>query len=175
MEKATKVKLVEEIQDKFKRASATFVADYKGIQAMQMDELRKNLRSASIDFKIVRNTLAKRAIKGTSFEPMSEHLKGSTAIAFSYKDAALAAKTLTQFAKDQPKLKIRMGTLGNKVIGANEIKGLAELPPREVLLSMLLGTMKNPMTGLAMVLSGVPRKLLYALNAVKDQKAGAAA
>lgn len=175
MEKADKVKAVEELKDKFARANATFIAEYKGIKALQMDELRKALRGASIDFRVVRNTLARRAIAGTELEPLSGSLKGSTAIAFSFKDAALAAKTLVQFSKDQPNLKLKLGTLGKKQIGLNEIKGLAELPPREVLLAKMLGSMKSPSTGFVMVLSGVPRKLLYALNAIKDKKAGAAA
>jgi large subunit ribosomal protein L10 len=171
LDKSAKVKVVEEIQDRFRRANATFIADYKGLKALEMDELRKALRAASIDFKIVRNTLAKRAIKGTELEPISKDLKGSTAIAFSYKDAAFAAKTLVQFSKDMPNLKLRSGALGTKAIGLEGIKGLAELPPREVLLGRLFGSMKSPTTGLVMVLSGVPRKFLYALNAIKDQKA----
>lgn len=174
MDKSAKVKVVEEIQEKFKKANATFITDYKGIKALEMDEIRKALRDASIDFKIVRNTLAKRAIKGTELESISGDLKGSTAIAFSYKDAAAAAKALVQFTKDKPNLKLRAGTLGKKAISLEGIKGLAELPPREVLLGRLLGSMKSPTTGLVMVLSGVPRKFLYALNAIKDQKAAAA-
>ena len=88
--------------------------------------------------------------------------------------AAAAAKALVQFAKDQPKFKLKAGSLGARQIGIAEIKGLAELPPREVLLGSLLGSMKAPSTGLVMVLSGVPRKFLYALNAIKDAKAKAA-
>lgn len=174
MDKSAKVKVVEDLQDKFKKAGATFIADYKGLKALEMDEIRKALRDASIDFKIVRNTLARRAIKGTELEAISGNLKESTAIAFSYKDAAAAAKTLVQFSKDKPNLKLRVGTLGAKVISLAEIQGLAELPPRDVLLGRLLGSMKSPTTGLVMVLSGVPRKFLYALNAIKDQKAATA-
>lgn len=174
MEKSQKVNLVEEVQDKFKRANATFIAEYQGIKAQDMNEFRANLRNCSMDFKVVRNTLARRAVKGTPIESLASELKGPTAIAFSYSDAALAAKTLVQFAKDQPKLKLRIGTLGNKVISVAEIKGLAELPSREVLLARMLGSMKAPMTGIAGVLAGVPRKFLYLLNAVKDQKAAAA-
>lgn len=174
MEKSKKASLVEEVQGKFSRANATFIAEYKGIKAQDMNEFRASLRKASMDFKVVRNTLARRAVAGTAIESVAEQLKGATAIAFSYGDAAQAAKTLVQFAKDQPKLVLKLGTLGDKVITAAEIKGLAELPSREVLLAKMLGSMKAPMTGIAGVLAGVPRKLLYALNAVKDQKAAAA-
>lgn len=174
MDKSAKVRVVEELQQNFTKANATFVADYKGLKALEMDEIRKALRDASIDFKVVRNTLARRAIKGTELETISGNMKESTAIAFSYKDAAAAAKTLVQFSKEKPNLKLRVGTLGAKVISLAEIQGLAELPPKDVLLGKLLGSMKSPTTGLVMVLSGVPRKLLYALNAIKDQKAATA-
>jgi len=174
LEKSTKVSLVEEVQDKFKRANATFIAEYQGIKAQDMNEFRASLRKFSMDFKVVRNTLAGRAVKGTPIESLAAELKGPTAIAFSYGDAAAAAKALVQFSKDQPKLKLKIGTLGARIISVQEIKGLAELPSREVLLAMMLGSMKAPMTGIAGVLAGVPRKFLYALNAVKDQKAAAA-
>ncbi len=164
-----KEKLVADVQDKFTRAKATFIAEYKGIKAVEMNEFRKTLRDASVDLKIVRNTLARLAIKGTPVEHISEHLTGPTAIAFSYKDPAQAAKALTQFVKDTPNLKIKMGTLGAKVISIAEIKGLAELPSREVLLSKFLGSLKSPASGLVRVLSGVPRKLVYVLSAIQKQ------
>ena len=174
MDRTDKAKVVEEVQESFKKANATFIAEYQGIKAQDMNEFRANLRNASMDFKVVRNTLARRAVKGTPIESLASELKGPTAIAFSYSDAALAAKTLVQFAKEQPKLKLRIGTLGNRVISVQEIKGLAELPSRDVLLARMLGSMKAPMTGIAGVLAGVPRKFLYALNAVKDAKAAQA-
>ena len=175
MKKDAKVKLIGELQDKFARAGATFIAEYKGIKAVEMNELRKAMRAASVDFKIVRNTLARRAVKGAGLETVSGHLKGSTAVAFSYKDAARAAKLLVQFAKDQPNLKIRMGTLGAQIIGLAEIKGLAELPSREVLLAKLIGSMKSPSSGLVCVLAGVTKKFVCVLNAIREQKASAVA
>jgi large subunit ribosomal protein L10 len=174
LEKSTKASLIEEVQDKFKRANATFIAEYQGIKAQDMNEFRASLRKSSMDFKVVRNTLARRAVQGTPVESLAAELKGPTAIAFSYNDAAQAAKTLVQFAKDQPKLKLKVGTLGNKVITVQEIKGLAELPSKDVLLAKMLGSMKAPMTGIVGVLAGVPRKFLFALNAIKDQKAASA-
>ncbi|MEK7772887.1 MAG: 50S ribosomal protein L10 [Deltaproteobacteria bacterium] len=174
MNKPEKAELVERIQRNFKKADATFIAEYQGIKAVEMNDFRKSMKGASVDFVVVRNTLARLAVKGTGLEPVSGELKGPTAIAFSYKDAAAAAKALTQFAKTQPRLKLRVGTLGTKVISLDEIKYLAELPPREVLLGRLLGSMKSPATGFVMVLGGVPRKLLYALNAIKDGKAAQA-
>lgn len=168
---AVKEKLVAELQGKFSRAGAAFIAEYQGMKAVDMSEIRKLLRDASIEFKIVRNTLARRAIKGLPAEVISKDLKGPVALIFSYKDAALAAKKLTEFAKEKPTLKIMLGALGGKVISLSDIKGLAELPSREVLIARLLGSMQSPATGLVIVLGGVQRKFLYALNAIKDKKA----
>jgi large subunit ribosomal protein L10 len=175
LKKTEKVKLVADLKDKFSRANATFLAEYQGIKANNMDGIRKGMREGDVEFKVVRNTLARRAIQGTSFESVSESLKGPTALIFSYRDAAAAAKAVSQYSKEYPKLKLILGVLGNKVIGVDEIKGLAELPPRDVLLGKLLGSLNSPATGFAMVLSGVPRKLLYALNAIKDAKGAAQA
>lgn len=175
LEKSLKVKVVEDLQEKLGRANATFVAEYQGIKAVDMTAMRKALKEASIDFTVVRNTLSRRVFKGTAIESVCASLKGPSAIAFSYKDAAAAAKALTQFAKDQPKLKIKAGTLGTKILTLAEIQGLATLPSRDVLVAQLLATMNGPITGFARVLNGVPTKLLYALNAIKDQKEAAGA
>lgn len=174
MDRTEKTRIIEEVQESFKKANATFIAEYQGIKALEMNEFRKALRDASMEFRVIRNTLARRAVQGTPVEGMAADLKGPTAIAFSYKDAAEAAKALVDFAKTQPKLKLKTGTLGTRVLSVEDIKGLSELPSREVLLGMMLGAMKSPVTGIAVVLSAVPKKLLYALNAVKEKKAAEA-
>ncbi|MBI5970417.1 MAG: 50S ribosomal protein L10 [Deltaproteobacteria bacterium] len=174
MNKSEKAKFVADISEKFKKADATFVAECEGIEAVEMNAMRKAFRDASVELRVVRNTLAKRAVSGSRYEHLAGKFTGSTAIAFSYKDAAAAAKVAVQFAKDQPKFKIKAGSLGDKQIGIAEIKGLAELPPRGALLGKFLGSMKAPTTGLVMVLGGVPRKFLYALVAIKDVKSKAA-
>lgn len=171
LNRTDKSKLVDEIRDRFARSDAAFLAEYKGLKAVTMNELRRDLKDSSIEFKIVRNTLARRAVEGTAAEHLTEHLKGPVALVFSYSDAAVAAKKLTQFAKDQPSLKLLLGNLGDRPIGLDDIKGLAELPGREVLIGKMLGSMKSPVTGLVGVLSGLPRKLVYALNAIREQKA----
>lgn len=171
LDRKAKELTVETVRAKFAKANATFIAEYQGIKAVEMNEIRKAFRDSSVEMKILRNTLAKRAITGSDAEALAGNINGPVAIVFSYKDAAAAAKKLTEFAKEKPKLKIRAGSLGKKVISISEITALAELPPREVLLAKLLGSMKSPVTGLVCVLSGVQKKFLYALNAVKDAKA----
>ena len=173
MEKSVKKKVVKDLQDKFGEARAAFIADYRGITANDMAEFRRSLRDNSNEFKVVRNTLAKRALDGTPAEPLTEHFVGTTAIVFSYSDAVSAAKTLTDFSKEKP-FKLKGALLGEKVLSLDEVKALADLPSREELLAKMVGSMNSPLTGLVGVLSGVPRKLVYALNAVKAQKEGAA-
>jgi len=175
VKKTDKESLVDKLSENFKRSNATFVTDYKGMKAIDMDEIRKSLRESSVELKIVRNTLARRAVDGTAFEHLKPKFVGPSAIAFSYKDAAAAAKLLVQFSKDKPNLKIIGGALGAKAMGLEDIKGLADLPPRDVLLAKMLGSMKSPATGIVTVFAGIPKKLLYALNAIKDAKASSAA
>ncbi len=171
MNKTEKRELVDAIRQKFEKADATFLTEYRGIKADAMNDFRKDLRDASVEFKVVRNTLARRAISGTEVEHLSEYFNGHVALVFSYKDAAFAAKKLTEFAKENQGLKFIAGSLGAKPIGADEIKGLAELPTKEVLLGRLLGSMSSPVSGFVRVLSGLPRNLVYALNAIKEAKA----
>lgn len=171
MNRTEKRELVDAIREKFEKADATFLTEYRGIKAAAMNDFRKDLRDASVEFKVVRNTLARRAVSGTDVEHLSEYFNGHVALVFSYKDAALAAKKLTDFAKDHPGLKFMVGSLGAKLIGADEMKGLAGLPSKEVLLGRLLGSMSSPVSGFVRVLSGLPRNLVYALNAIKEAKA----
>jgi len=162
--------LVEQFREKVGRADAAFLADYRGIESNSMNELRKGLRGADVEFIIMKNTLARIALKDTPCEPLSAELKGTMAIALSFRDAAAAAKQLTVFAKDEPNLDLKMAVLGGKVIDLDGIKALAELPSREELLARLLGCMNNVPGSFVGVLAAVPRQFLYALNAIKDAK-----
>ncbi|MBI3752969.1 MAG: 50S ribosomal protein L10 [Deltaproteobacteria bacterium] len=170
MQREEKNKLVSELNEKFKRARAAFIADYRGLKVGDITTLRKSLREVSVDLKIVKNTLAKIAIKDAPIAPLSEYFEGTTAVALSYTDPAAAAKILTQFSKDEPHLKLKAGILGERIIGLNEIKALSELPSREILLGKLLGTFKAAPANLAGVLSGMPRKFVYTLAAIKAKK-----
>lgn len=165
-----KKQLISELQDKFKKAKAAFVADYKGLKVEQMTTLRKSLRDASVELKVVKNTLARIAIKDAGAEPLKDYFEGTTAVAMSYADPVAAAKILTQFAKDEPKLQIKVGLLGGKIMNLNEIKVLSELPPREALLGKFVGVLNAAPTGLVGVLSGVPRQLVYTLAAIQAKK-----
>ena len=170
MNKTQKVELVAELKDKFERAGATFLFDYNGITVEKVTDLRNKLRESSVDFKVVRNTLARRAVEEAGVDVLKEHFAGPIAVAFSYSDAAAAAKLLTEFAKDEPSLEFKLATLGNTLLGLDEVESLAKLPSREVLLSRLVGVLNNVPGGLVGVLSGVPRKFVYTLKAIENSK-----
>lgn len=168
-----KEKLVKDFNDKFSRAEAAFVADYKGVKVEDMTAFRGSLKAAGGELKVLRNTLARLAVKGTSYEALTEHLKGSVAIALGYGDVAAAAKAVTAFAKENDAFELKAGSLGDKSLSLDEIKSLAELPSREELLAKLLGGLSNIPGGLVGVLSAVPRKFVGTLDAIKNAKEAA--
>lgn len=171
MNREVKSAQIEEYNEKFSKAGAVFITGYSGIEVPGMTELRKSLRESDVELRILRNTLAKRAVKGTPYESLAEHFKGPIAVALSYGDAAAAAKALTEFAKEEPKFEIITGALGEKSLTVDEIKALADLPSRDELIAKLLGVMKNIPGSLVGVLSGVPRKFVYVLRAIEQSKA----
>ncbi len=168
--RAEKEALVSDAKDKFEKAEAVFLTDFQGIESENMTALRSKLREADVEYKILRNTYARLAVKGTGSEGLTEHLKGTNAIAFSYGDVSKAAKELTAFAKEDSNLKIKVGVLSGKVIDINEIKALSDLPSREELLATVAGMLNNVATSAVSVISAVPRKVVTGVQALHDQK-----
>jgi len=148
----------------------TILADYKGLSVESLTDLRGKLRERDSSFKVVKNRLAKIAVKDLPIEELSEHFIGTTAVAVSESDPAGPAKILTDFAKDHEQLKIKAGFLRGKSIDMNSIKELANLPSRDELIAKMLGSLQAPATNLVSVLSQVPRQLVTVLSAIKDQK-----
>lgn len=161
---------VKELHDKFLRAKAAVLADYKGLSVQETTELRKALRDAGVELKVVKNTLAIIASKGTPFEAASGYFTGPTSLAISYKDSVAPAKIMVSYAKKDEKLNIKAGVVEGNIVGADEIKKLSELPPREVLLIKALVCMKSPAVNLVGVLQGIVRKFVYTLKAIEEQK-----
>lgn len=168
-----KEKVVKDFNDKFSRAEIAFVADYKGVKVEDMTAFRSSLREAGVELKILRNTLARIAVKGTSYENLTEHIKGPVAVAISYSDVAAAAKVVIAFDKENDAFELKAGSLGDKLLTLDEMKSLAELPSRDELLAKLLGGLKNVPGGLVGVLSAVPRKFVGTLEAIKNAKEAA--
>jgi len=167
-----KQRIVEALKAEWSRAEAGVVAHYRGLTVAEMSELRRRLRESAVSFRVVKNTLARRAAEGTNFATLEDLFVGPTAVA-SGDDAVAMAKTLADFAKEHEALEIKGGVLAGKKIGVEEVKALASLPPREVLLAKLLGAMQSPIAGLARTLAEVPASFVRVLAAVRDQKQGA--
>jgi large subunit ribosomal protein L10 len=165
--------LVEELSEKFSRSSIVIATDFKGLNVVQLNDLRRRLREAEVEYQVVKNRLLKRAVQGSDAEVMAVNFEGPTAVALGYSDPVPPAKVLVEYAKENEKLGIKGGVMSGRALDYEAIKSLAAMPPREVLLAQLLSAMNNVPTGLVRALNNVPERLVYALKAIKDQKEAA--
>ena len=170
MERKTKQAVVEDLGSKLKRARALFLAEYSGMNVAQMTRLRRELQQAGAEFKVTKNTLLRLAAGGTDAEAIRDQFVGPNAVICSYTDPAAVAKLLSSVSKDMPFLKVKSGVFGKQRLGPSDVVRLATLPSREVLLSKLLGLMQSPPQRLVGVLAGSLNKLVWTLNAIKNQK-----
>lgn len=163
--------IVQAIAEKMNESQSIVITDYRGLNVQQVTELRRRLREAGIEYRVLKNTMVRFAAHKVGIEGLDEVLNGPTAVAFGVKDPVAPAKILSEFAKTNDKLQIKAGVLEKKVISAENVKALADIPPREVLLSMVLRGMQGPISGLVNVLQGNIRNLVYVLAAVQEKKA----
>ena len=168
--KKEKEPVVQEIKEKLQASKGVVLTDYRGLNVSAITELRRNLRAAGVEYKVVKNTLTSIAAKELGIEDIDTYLSGPTAIAYGLEDAVAPAKVIAEFAKNHKELEIKAGLLEGKVIGVDQIKALANLPSREVLLAKLLGSMQSPLYGMANVLQGNIRNLVYVLDAVRQKQ-----
>lgn len=170
MNKQSKEALVAEFAEKLKTAKAAFLADYRGLDVDQANDLRNKLREAGVEYKVIKNTLLRLAAKDTDSACLDEFLSGPTAIALVNEDPVAPAKALVEFAKNNEAFELKAGMLDGKLLADADIKALAELPSREELLAKMLGSMSAPASNFVGVLAAVPRTFVQALSAIKDQK-----
>ena len=170
--RAQKEAEVSSLAEKLGRSKATFVVDYKGMNVEQVTILRKKLSSLQSEMKVVRNTLAIRALKNRpeNEQAITDDLVGTNAFVFSYEDASASAKALSEFSKDVEALKLKVGLMDGAKLDAGKIKALATLPSKDVLRAQLLGLFNQPATQMVRVLAAGPTGLLNVLNAYKDKK-----
>jgi large subunit ribosomal protein L10 len=168
-----KKKIAEDLHDRFARSVVIVVTDYKGLDVAAMNDLRRRLRAEAVEYQVVKNSLLARAADDTGVAHIKGHFKGPSAVAISYEDPVAPAKVLTQFAKENDKLEIKVGVLNGKVLDVEAIKALASLPNREVLLAQLLATLNAVPTSFVRALAEIPRSMLNVLTAIRDQKEAA--
>ena len=165
-----KKEIVKDLSDRFSRSQVVIVTEYKGLDVAKITDLRRKLKDAGVEYKVVKNSLLIRAAEDTEIALIKEYFKGPNAVAFSYDDPVAPAKVLTAFADEHGELTIKTGIMKGKVLDLKAIEALSALPSREVLLSQLLATINGVPTALVRALSDIPKKLLNILQGIKAQK-----
>jgi large subunit ribosomal protein L10 len=169
----SKKQFVKELKERLEKSSVVILTDYKGLDVEAMTELRAKLREADVQYQVVKNTMLRLASEGTGVEAIKDSFVGPSAIAMSFDDPVAPAKVLTEFAKDNEKLEIKIGVMDGKTLDLSAIKALSDLPSRDQLLATVLSAMNAVPTSLVTALSDVPRRLVNVLQAIKDQKEAA--
>ena len=172
---AAKQAIVAELKEKLTGAKGAVLVNYRGLTVAQDTKLRRQLREAGVDYRVVKNTMTSIAAQEAGLEGLDVYLEGPTAMAISTTDPVAPAKIITDFVKEHKLqvLEVKAGLVEGNVIDENGVKALASLPSREVLIAKMLGSMQSPITGLVNVLQGSIRNLVYALDAVRQQKESA--
>jgi large subunit ribosomal protein L10 len=170
LKRMQKEKIVEALHEKFSKAKTALLTDFRGLNMSAISELRSQLRDASVEYQVVKNTLAARASEGTDMSLLRDHFSGPCAVALSYEDPVAPAKVLTKFSEENKALEIKVGIVDGRVIDLDGIMRLSKLPSEEELLAKLLMTLNAPITGFVTVLGGVLRNFMGVLEAIKCQK-----
>ena len=155
-------------------AHSAIAAEYRGLSVSQMTELRKQARSSGVYLRVVKNTLARRAVEGTDFECMQQGLVGPLVLAFSQDEPGAAARLMKDFTKNHEKLQVKLVSFGGQMLGAGDLDRLAQMPTRDQAISLLMAVMKAPLDKFARTLNEVPGQLVRTVAAIRDQKQAAA-
>ncbi len=165
--------IVAEVAEVAASAHSAIAAEYAGLTSTHMTELRAKARDAGVYLRVVKNTLARRAVEGTDFACLQEGLTGPLVLAFSLEDPGAAARVLKDFAKANDRLQVKLVAIGGKLLPASDIERLAKMPTKEQAISLLMAVMKAPLDKFARTLNEVPGKLTRTVAAIRDQKQAA--
>jgi large subunit ribosomal protein L10 len=165
-----KQQIVAEVNEVAASALSAVIADYRGLTVAEMTEMRVKARESGVYLRVVRNTLAKRAVEGTEYECLNEAFVGPTLLAFSQEDPGAAARLIKEYAKDYAELEVKALSIGGALLGADQIDRVAKLPTLDEARSMLMSVMQAPVVKLVRSLNEVPGKLVRTIAAVRDQK-----
>jgi large subunit ribosomal protein L10 len=169
-----KVATIDEVKTRIAASSTAVVTEYRGLTVAQISTLRRQLRTLGADYKVLKNTLVRRAIAGSDVESLTEFLVGPTAIAFVDGDVSAVAKALRDFARETPTLIVKGGVVDGKALTVKDLVALAELPSHDVLLAQFAGLLASPLRTMASLLKAVPQNFAYGLSALLDSKGGSA-
>ena len=159
--------IVAQIKEKFESAHSAVFVDYRGLTVAEVTELRNECRKAGVEYVVLKNTMIELAAK-----ELDSYLKGPTAVAFGHKDPASPAKILSDFIKKTKKMELKCAVIDKQTLDAAGAQALADLPPKEVLIAKMMGSLNAPITNFVGVLSATLRSLVYAIEAVRKQKGG---
>jgi len=173
MARPEKVAVVDEIRTKLAEADATVLTEYRGLTVHELADLRGSLRGSGTEYKVFKNTLARRAIEGAGYDEIASMFEGPVALAFVRGDAAAAAKALRDFGRDNPALVVKGGLLGERVITPSEIAALADLPSRDIMLTQIAGMFQAPLTKAAGLFQAFTRNFAYGVQALIDERVAA--
>jgi large subunit ribosomal protein L10 len=174
LKKEKKAEVVKAVAAKISDSGAIFITDYRGLNVAQISGVRRELRKAGAELKVVKNTLIRIAGKGTAIEKIDALFEGPTAVVFSKKDPVGAAKVVKKVNKETGFLSVKGGLLGKDVLSTSQVMELAEIAPKEELLAKLVGSLNSPISRLVGVLGGRTRSLVYTLDQVAKKKEAAA-
>ncbi len=166
--------VVADIREKFEKAHSVVLVDYRGLTVLEVTDLRNQCRAAGVEYVVLKNTMINLAAQELGIKGLEPFLNGPTAVAFGMTDAVAPAKVITEFIKKSKKvvIKVKCGVVDRTVIDVAGVQALSELPPKEVLIARMMGSLNAPITNFVGVLSATLRSLVYAIDAVRKQKAG---
>ena len=168
--RVSKELIIKEVEKELKNRETFFIARHDTVPATRIDKLRAKLRASKTRYLVVKNTLGQKAFERAKMKELGAHIQGACGIAFTSGDVALSSKTLMEFAKENENFKVQAGYMGGKIMTADQVKVLASLPSREVLLARVVGQIQAPISGFVNVLAGTLRKFVNVVDAIHKKK-----